>query len=529
MKGFTPEQDGWFRKTSKTRVSDPTYRKLILRSQDGFPIQSFLPRDLRHELCLRAQLTANEAAELKVSILPGKNIAVLLAQEPSAISKLKSCSFVTLNGKQQRISVYEAANRESCKGVIHGVAANTSPEFLLKHLKAVGYEILAARMMGSTQTAIITFSGTYVPLEVDYDGGLHRCTPHKPRAQYCTKCLKLGHRADVCTEVSHPLCPKCGSAKKDEEHECITKCALCGGPHPSEDKECEVRREADAVTRLQAYQKRLAIRKAMESPKGSLSQQEPPPKNDKTSGEQAPREHPPKNVNASTEQASHQRQATTSTGFMQVPKPSQDQRVEQVSQPLPAVKNRRETNARYATFAHALKGKKTPNTTTDNMPVHTPVNLEGGTQEDPPSESADMDAESENSVHDTEQAPFAKRSRSETPSRPLSTRSHELSKKMQALEKQLAENDKQVELLLENNTKICEQANALQAACLTLQRSYEAQAQSIAALTNLITQQEQTFEARVLKAISPLFTRVEQIAHHLQLPPIPSYNENTEQ
>lgn len=529
MKGFTPEQDGWFRKTSKTRVSDPTFRKLILRSQDGFPIQSFLPRDLRHELCLQAQLTPNEAAELKVSLLPGKNIAILLAQEASAISKLKNCSFVTLNGKQQRISVYEAANRESCKGVIHGVAANTSPEFLLKHLKAVGYEILAARMMGSTQTAIITFSGTYVPVEVDYDGGLHRCTPHKPRAQYCTKCLKLGHRADVCTQVSHPLCPKCGSAKKDEEHECITKCALCGGPHPSEDKECKVRREADAVTRLQAYQKRLAIRKATESPKGSMSQRETPTKNDKATTEQASQKPPLKNAKASTEQASHQHRASTSTGLMQVPKPPQEHRTGQVSQPLPAVKNRRETNARYASFAHALKGKHTQDTTPDNTPEHIPMNLEGGTQEDPTSECANMDAESVNIARDTEQAPLAKRSRSTTPSRPSSTRSHELSKRMEALEKQIAENEKQMEHLLENNTKMCEQANALQAACLTLQRNFEAQAQSIAALTNLITQQEQTFEARVLKAISPLFTRVEQIACHLQLPPIPSYDENTQQ
>ncbi|KAH7974578.1 hypothetical protein HPB49_017065 [Dermacentor silvarum] len=58
--------------------------------------------------------------------------------------------------------------------------------------------ILTARMMGSTHTALITFSGSHIPRWVNYRGVMVRCAPHKPRAQFCTVCSGLGHCADVC-------------------------------------------------------------------------------------------------------------------------------------------------------------------------------------------------------------------------------------------------------------------------------------------------------------------------------------------
>ncbi|KAH9378272.1 hypothetical protein HPB48_022219 [Haemaphysalis longicornis] len=101
-----------------------------------------------------------------------------------------------------------------------------------------GFNIVAARMVGDSTTAIITFEGTYIPLSVSLGGAIHRCKPHCPKAQICFKCLGLGHRADVCTRATTARCPNCGYANKGEAHTCITKCVNCQGPRRSDDASC---------------------------------------------------------------------------------------------------------------------------------------------------------------------------------------------------------------------------------------------------------------------------------------------------
>ncbi|KAH9367920.1 hypothetical protein HPB48_008360 [Haemaphysalis longicornis] len=69
------------------------------------------------------------------------------------------------------VTTYEAAPTDSCRGVIHGVPAGTSPQELLSHLISTGAPIIKARMMGSTETALITFGGSFVPRYVLYYQG----------------------------------------------------------------------------------------------------------------------------------------------------------------------------------------------------------------------------------------------------------------------------------------------------------------------------------------------------------------------
>lgn len=189
-----------------------------------------------------------------------KYIIVRITHSVTAKEKLLRVKQLEFSGQLYPVSVYHAADRDTCRGVIHQIPANTPSDTLLRNLSAPGYQILAARMMGQTTSALITFQGTYVPTTVRYEYTQIRCYTHRPKVQQCYKCLALGHRQDVCTQPTE-RCPECGFQNKSGAHNCITKCINCSGPHSALDELCPARIESSKITRKQEYAKRLATRK----------------------------------------------------------------------------------------------------------------------------------------------------------------------------------------------------------------------------------------------------------------------------
>ncbi|KAH9360363.1 hypothetical protein HPB48_022558 [Haemaphysalis longicornis] len=159
--------------------------------------------------------------------------------------------------------VYEMPPEDSCKGVVHGIDAGTPTSELMANLCAPGTDIINARMMGRSETAIITFRGTYIPPYVLLYMAKYRCKPHKPKAQFCNTCYCIGHRADVCPQAGSQKCKKCGKLldEPDQQHECHMNCVNCHGEHPADYEDCLARREADAETTKAAYLKRIKLRK----------------------------------------------------------------------------------------------------------------------------------------------------------------------------------------------------------------------------------------------------------------------------
>lgn len=252
--------DGWNHPIQQSNQGEP--RKLILRAAGSLQLSQIVPLTLHRLLSLTASLTPEEAAGMMTTIEPFKNIMIITSDDATAIKKLLNVTQLNYNQVNHAVNVYAPAARETCKGVIHQVERGTDPATLRQLLTAPqGYTILSARMMGNSTAAIITFGGTYVPLSVSLGGAVHRCKPHRPKAQICFKCLGLGHRADVCTRSILIRCPNCGHPNKDEAHTCIIKCVNCLGPHRSDDATCPKKLEADAAVRKQAYLKRLNIRK----------------------------------------------------------------------------------------------------------------------------------------------------------------------------------------------------------------------------------------------------------------------------
>ncbi|KAM7298779.1 hypothetical protein ISCGN_019348 [Ixodes scapularis] len=256
---FVQGQDGWHHAVSQVQAT------LVLRPSDHLNLTKHDPCQIHTALRTQAALAPADASKFMVRVDKSKNLAFLLCLDSHVTQPLQEITSVDLEDRRCGVTIYPATPSNTCKGVIRNIPARTSPEYLMRHMSTLRpeFKILAARMMGRTTTALITFHGTHIPHEICYAGGIFRCRPHRPKAQYCHRCQQIGHRIDVCTYNAR--CPTCGQLKPDDDsHTCSADpvCLRCGGPHRADDAACKDKQAADAAVRQLAYNKRIAQRKA---------------------------------------------------------------------------------------------------------------------------------------------------------------------------------------------------------------------------------------------------------------------------
>ncbi|KAG0431272.1 hypothetical protein HPB47_021941 [Ixodes persulcatus] len=218
-------------------------------------------------LAAAARLTPTELREAALSVQPRSNLLIFNTFRQTAMTKVLQLESLSIGDATSGVAAYPAAPVDSCKGVIHGVPAHTSSKYLTDNLIAPGHTIITARMMGRTESALITYEGSYVPRTVLYCQAEYRCYPHCPKAQQCTLCHRLGHRADVCPQdPTTRLCPTCSAdimnIPPTQPHECTPSCLNCGEEHPSTCPTCPARVKADAKAVQTAYKQRLQARRA---------------------------------------------------------------------------------------------------------------------------------------------------------------------------------------------------------------------------------------------------------------------------
>ncbi|KAG0432481.1 hypothetical protein HPB47_020789 [Ixodes persulcatus] len=201
--------------------------KVVIRPRDG----------LNFTIIAMAQLSAAKM-----------NRVVVSTPNMESSTRVQQISALTLATKQYEVTAYLAVPDNACRGVISGVETRPTAEELTENLRATGINILYARMMGQTNTAVITFEGIKVPRFVYLMGGggeEYPCRPYQPRQQVCGVCLGLGHRTDGSSQPEQSRCTTCGApGGAVEDHECTAHCVNCGGEHPATDHRCTARQRA---------------------------------------------------------------------------------------------------------------------------------------------------------------------------------------------------------------------------------------------------------------------------------------------
>ncbi|KAM7299064.1 hypothetical protein ISCGN_019631 [Ixodes scapularis] len=234
---FVQGQDGWHHAVSQVQAT------LVLRPSDHLNLSKHYPCQIHTALRTQAALAPADASKFMVRVAKSKNLAFLLCLDSHVTQPLQEITSVVLEDRRCGVTIYPATPSNTCKGVIHNFPAGTSPEYLMRHMSTLRpeFKILAARMMGRTTTALITFHGTHIPHEICYAVASSAAAPIAPRPNIATA-LK----------------------PDDDSHTCSVDpvCLRCGGPHRADDAACKDKQAADAAVRQLAYNKRIAQRKA---------------------------------------------------------------------------------------------------------------------------------------------------------------------------------------------------------------------------------------------------------------------------
>ncbi|KAH8026399.1 hypothetical protein HPB51_020383 [Rhipicephalus microplus] len=156
-------------------------------------------------------------------------------------SRLRGISQLKIRGQIHAFHAYVADPEGVLRGIVHGIPAGTSQDELIENLRVrtQGVNIERARMLGSSKTAIITFTGNVLPRSVYIMGAGLICYPYKPTVQVCKICLQTEHRTDVCPTLNVNVCLKCAAREPMQGHDCIPKCVICDGEHPTGDSLCK--------------------------------------------------------------------------------------------------------------------------------------------------------------------------------------------------------------------------------------------------------------------------------------------------
>lgn len=77
---------------------------------------------------------------------------------------MQAIKSLNINGRQHPVNAYVTAGEDTTRGVIHGIEAHTPSDVLRSNLRirTQGLELIDARMMGDSQSALLTFYGSRV-------------------------------------------------------------------------------------------------------------------------------------------------------------------------------------------------------------------------------------------------------------------------------------------------------------------------------------------------------------------------------
>lgn len=181
-------------------------------------------------------------SDFSFQVMGGSNSIFLMTEREDTAKEIYEIQALKLEeGRTVKFNVHQVLQNVT-RGVIHNVGAECKEQEILENTRTkTGVELIAARRLGESKVVLLTFSGNVKPRYVYFYGGAYRVYEYTPRRQVCYRCMRVGHRADVCPYEA--ACRDCGKTHPKEEG-CVIKCVLCGKGHRTGDRECEKKYKA---------------------------------------------------------------------------------------------------------------------------------------------------------------------------------------------------------------------------------------------------------------------------------------------
>lgn len=233
--------------------------RIIVRPRGGLNVKNVSQIKVAQALALAAQLAPAEIADDIVCSNAMQNIFVVSTPTKKNARAYSRVESVTVGVANYEVSSYLAAPDNTCKGVVRGVDLDFDAGQLKDMIvQPKNPRALEVKRIKNTTTVVVLFDGLKVPNYVMCGQSMLRCTLYRRQTDVCYACGRLGHRADVCPTPEKTICRGCGIASPPEDHVCTPTCALCGGPHPTADKQCKQRFQLPYVVRRRRRERQRA-------------------------------------------------------------------------------------------------------------------------------------------------------------------------------------------------------------------------------------------------------------------------------
>ncbi|KAH7931886.1 hypothetical protein HPB52_025184 [Rhipicephalus sanguineus] len=207
-----------------------THWKIIVRPRDGLDLRKTSCYGISTAIFTAAGITAIQASSDLVCPNVVQNIVVVCTEKEDNARKILALKNIRVNGKEHEVAVYAAAEGNYVKGVIRNVERDIGDAEL---------ERLIVHQGNPVGQAII------------------RCYLYKKQMEVCSKCTRVGHRADVCPTPMVNVCHSCGAKDPKQGHSCLLRCKLCGKGHTTGDKACKQKYQTPFVIRQRRKEREM--------------------------------------------------------------------------------------------------------------------------------------------------------------------------------------------------------------------------------------------------------------------------------
>ncbi|KAG0413954.1 hypothetical protein HPB47_008885 [Ixodes persulcatus] len=234
--------------------------KIVMRPHGGLNVGRTEVSIIMSVVMTAARVTKEEAKADTICTNAQQNIIVVSTPDERRATLYSKVKALNIGGRTYEVSAYRTAPDGTVKGVIRGIAVDDTPEEIAENI-VNPYNPLAveAHRIGNTTTVIVLFAGQKVPNYVKYGSILVRCGLYRKHFDVCKQCGKVGHRRDVCPNPNTRVCFGCGIANPGEGHEreCKPKCRLCGGQHPTGERECKNKYKMPYVVKKRQWERKM--------------------------------------------------------------------------------------------------------------------------------------------------------------------------------------------------------------------------------------------------------------------------------
>ncbi|KAH8009659.1 hypothetical protein HPB51_018956 [Rhipicephalus microplus] len=154
--------------------------KAILRLHKGLTVKNLFGSELSMAV-IEACRNSFGGESFLLRVHPGSNIIILSTPHEQVAGRLKEINQLKIRGRIHPFNAYVADPTDVLRRIVHGLPPGTTQADLMANLRirTQGVKIERARMLGSSKSAIVTFTGDVLPRCVYLMGAEAICYPYK--------------------------------------------------------------------------------------------------------------------------------------------------------------------------------------------------------------------------------------------------------------------------------------------------------------------------------------------------------------